>query len=731
MSDAEVDGVMSGWPGVRLLTRLPAWFRVLVVAFAVFVCGVIASRPAGAADDGPPTGDVAVAARAVEAVTQPRTGVSPLTSFPADFRAVTGRAPALVVAPDGTTRAVDPTGGCSGPAGDTEWDFGTACRAHDLGYDLLRYAERKDHPLPPQARKALDLRLAVDMHLQCELNPRGSGARCHAVARLYAAGLEFNSWRQRWGPPGHEPVLAWGFGSAVVVFLIIARLPRRRATTPGPELPGTGSTDGEDRFATFLRLASLGLVVVGQSLLTVLHWSGMNPNWLWLLTWALQTAPLFYFAGGPANLFSWQAVQASGGGYGRYLASRISRLLRPVLAFVLAWLVLPLPLEFLDVPKSRVEVFGRLIAHPLWFLGLYLVAVAATPVMAWLHRRARLATPVALIGLLIVVDALRIGFAWRTGGHLNLVLGALLLQQLGFYFADGTLPRVSRRVLRALALLTAPALLALIAFGGYPRTVMTLPGEPGSNLSPPTICLLVLGLGQVCAVLVVRDRVSAWLAGNRQWNVVDYARRAPMTVYLGYLTALAAVIGVLGLLDAPVAFGWLTTRPRWPGVLVLLLLPVLLVFHRFERTGALIGCHTRETHRSRLAATLGVGYGVLGVLGFVATGFAGTAATLVVLQVDPLQNLIHLLLGWYLLHTARSGTCHGRRPWLLTATACVPPLLALEPTAAMVALHGTTIAVALLAAIPKQDQRDGGEHGQPGEALQHPEPVVGHGVQAG
>ncbi|MBM7813060.1 acyltransferase family protein [Saccharothrix algeriensis] len=720
MSEPGVNSV-SGWPGVRLLTRLPAWFRLLVVTLAVFCCGVVASRPAGASDDRPLTGDVAVAAAAVEAMARPTAGGSPLAGFPADFNAVTGRSPVVVTAPDGTARALDPRGGCSGPAGDTEWDFGVGCRAHDLGYDLLRYAEHKGRPLPPEARKALDARLAADMHGQCDLNPRDSASRCHAVAGLYAAGLEFNSWRQRWGPPGHEPVLAWGFGSAVVVFLILARLPRRREEAPDPAAPAVGP---EDRYAAFLRLASLGLVVVGQSLLTVLHWAGVGADWLWLLTWALQTAPVFYFAGGHANLTRWLEVEAAGGGYGRYLVSRISWLLRPVLAFVLAWLVLPLPLELLDVPKARVETFGRLIAHPLWFLGLYLVAVAATPLMARLHRTARLATPVALLAAMVAVDAVRIALAWRTGGYLNLVLGALLLQQLGFHYADGGLARLPRRVAAALAVATAPVLAALIAFGGYPRTVMAVPGEPGSNLSPPTVCLLVLGLGQVCAVLLLRGRVSAWLAGRRQWRVVDYARSAPMTVYLGYLTALAAVIGLLGLLDAPAAFDWVVARPRWLSVLVLLLLPVLLLFHRFERTAALLPCHARETHRTRLAATLGVGYGVLGVLGFVVTGFAGAAGTLVVLKVDPLQNLIHLLLGWYLLHTARAGTCHGRRPWLLTALACVPPLLVLEPTGAMVALHGATIAVALLAAIPRQDRGRAGGLGQP-------EPVVERGVRAG
>ncbi|GAA0240346.1 phospholipase A2 [Saccharothrix mutabilis subsp. mutabilis] len=724
---------------MRWLLGLPAWFRFVLVALAVFVCGVIASRPAGAANTRPLTGDVATAARAVEAMTAPN-ATTPLSTFPADFNQVTGRSPITVTALDGTSRAIDPSGGCSGPAGDTEWDFGLGCRAHDLGYDLLRYAEHKGQPLGPDARKALDARLSADMHAQCELNPRDNATRCHVVAGLYAAGLEFNSWRQRWGPPGHEPVLAWGFGSAVVVLLLVARLPRRLPhqrphqrphrlphhrprrlphqrphRLPGrrePAPPLEAAT--EDRFSTFLRLASLGLVVVGQSLLTVTQWAGVSANWLWLLTWVLQTVPLFYFAGGHANLAGWLAVQREGGGYGRYLAGRITWLLRPVLAFVLAWLVLPLPLELLDVPKDRVETFGRLIAHPLWFLGLYLVTVAATPVMAWLHRNARLVTPVVLVVLMIMADALRVGFQWRTGGYLNLVLGALFLQQLGFHY--GTV-RLSRRVLSTCALMVVPALLALITFGGYPRTMMAVPGEQASNLSPPTVCLLVLGLGQIAVVLLARDRVSAWLAGRAPWHVVDYARRAPMTVYLGYLTALAAVVALLGLLDAPAAV------PRWLTVLVLLLLPVLLLFHRFERAAAVIACHTRETHRARLAVTLGVGYCVLGVLGFVVTGFAGAAGTLVVFRVDPLQNLIHLLLGWYLLHTARAGTCHGRRPWLLTALACVPPLLVLEPTGAMVVLHGATIAVALLAAVPKQDQGHAPEQRQPREALQHPEPV--------
>jgi hypothetical protein len=724
MGDAPANN-SGGWPGVRLLSHLPAWFRFIVVALAVFVCGVIASRPAGATDDRPMTSDVAAAAKAVDSMVSPRAGHDPLDDFPRDFAQVQGRRPVTLRAPDGQLRAIHPDGDCSGPAGATEWDFDLACKAHDLGYDLLRYAEQKGQPLGPEARKAIDTRLEQDMHAQCRANPRDSETQCHAVAQLYAGGLSFNSWRQRWGPPGHEPVLAWGFGCAAVVFLLLARLPGKRRKELAHEFEPRPAT--QDRYATFLRLSSLALVVLGQSVLTVMHWGGVSANWLWLLTWVLQAIPIFFFAGGHANLLSWQEVQADHGGYGRYLSSRISWLLRPVLGFVLAWLVLPLPLELLDVPKVRVEAFDRLIAYPLWFLGLYLVAVAATPLMAWLHRRLRLGTPLVLTVVMVSVDGVRVIFDWRTGGYLNLMLGALFLQQLGFFYADGSLQRLSHKVLRTLTFLSVPTLLTLITFGGYPRTMMAMPGEAASNLSPPTVCLLVLGLGQICLVTLLRDRASAWLAGRRQWSVVAFARTAPMTVYLGYLTILAAVVGVLGLLDAPDAAAFTVAdwfaRPRWLAVLVLLLLPVLLLFHRFERHASLFpGARwtTAESHRSRLAATLGVAYGALGVLGFVVTGFAGTSATLVVLQVDPLQNLIHLLLGWYLLHTARAGTCHGRLSWLLVALACVPPLLVLVPNELSVTLHVTTIVLALLAAIPKQHPGDQAEHRQPEKALAQP-----------
>jgi hypothetical protein len=668
----------------KLLLRLPAWFRFTVITLAVFVCGVVASRPATGDNGVPPSADVIAAANAVDAFVAPSATHDPYVNLPSDFARETGRDPKTITAPDGTLRVVDAGGGCSGPAGDTEWDFSAACRAHDLGYDLLRYADHKGDPLGQGARKALDDRLTIDLHAQCRLNPRGAEQSCHAVAETYAMGLKFNSWRQRWGPPGHEPVVAWAFGSAVVVFLLLARLHGRRREDTGTanSLPLVLKHAEQDRYATFLRLFSLALLVLGETVATLAHLRGSGTPWLW----ALQAVPLFFFAGGHANLRSWQAHQ---GGFGCWVSSRTSWLLRPVLAFVLLWVVLFAALNLMDV---EVEAYSRLITHPLWFLGVYLLAVAATPAAAWLHRNFRRTAPFVLMLVTLGVEVARTSTDWKTGGYVNLIVGALLMQQIGFFYADGTLTSLSRRTLAALGAVTLPA---LVFFSDYPRSMM------------------VLGVAQVCLALLARGRVTSWLDG-RSWHVVDFARRAPMTVYLAYLAGVGALVGLLGLTQAPI---WL----------VFGLVPLILLFHRFERRLVRLPRLAHESHRTRLATAMGVSFGTLGVLGFVVSGFLGDGV-LVLLPVDPLQNLIHLLLGWYLIHTARTGSCDTRLPWLLTALACVPPMLALDPAPPVVVLHAVAIGLAALGAIPRSRPRTPAATAV--AATPSPDPLVAAGAPA-
>jgi hypothetical protein len=358
-----------------------------------------------------------------------------------------------------------------------------------------------------------------------------------------------------------------------------------------------------------------------------------------------------------------------------------------------------------------VELVGKVIGQPLWFLGVYLVVVALAPAMVRLHRRFRLWVPVALAAAAAAVDTVRLAAGVQQVGYLNLLLVWVLVQQLGFFYADGTLGRLSRRALAGLAAAGLAGLVVLTGTGLYPPSMVGLPGEE-SNMSPPTVCIVALAVWQLGLVMLVRARVSAWLARRGPWTAVIAVGSMAMTLYLWHLTAMAALYGLVLAVDGPLpdpgTGAWWATRPLWLALLAAVLAPMALALSRFERPGrrANSTAQTPETTAGRLAAVLGVGLVTLGLLGFVASGFTPLldpdGSPLLVLRVDPLQNLVHLVVGAALLGAARAGAADRPRPWLLAAAGSALPLAlpAAEPVG--VVLHLAVAALALTVAATRR-----------------------------
>lgn len=162
-------------------------------------------------------------------------GSDPTTSVPSDFLRRMGYRP-LVEELGGTDELVNPRGGCSSPFGSTRFGFDLACKHHDLGYDVLRYAARSGQPLGPSARQAIDRRFGTDLAARCEQIADGVpnlgrrlvvGTECQASALVYLGAVDTNSWRQGWGTPGSESGAPWvaaggmGLVAAVVASLVL------------------------------------------------------------------------------------------------------------------------------------------------------------------------------------------------------------------------------------------------------------------------------------------------------------------------------------------------------------------------------------------------------------------------------------------------------------------------------------------------------------------------------
>jgi fucose 4-O-acetylase-like acetyltransferase len=419
-----------------------------------------------------------------------------------------------------------------------------------------------------------------------------------------------------------------------------------------------------DRFADLLRVASIVVVVAGHWLMAVVGWRGgrveggnaiaLVPG-LWLATWLLQVMPLFFFVGGLANLVS----ARRGGGWAGFVAGRAGRLLRPTVAFLAVWTVAAAVLGAAGVPEAALRPATRLVVQPLWFLGLYLLVVALAPAMLRLHRRFGPAVAVWL-----AVAAATADVAGRVAdlpgldrlGDLNFLLVWLFAHQLGFLYADGTLPGWPRRAPLAMAAGGLAALTVLTASGAWPRSMVGLPGDPVSNMNPPSLCIVALTIWLVGLAMLVRDPVTRWLHRPRPWALVVTAGSSLMTLFLWHLTALVLAVLVLhplGLTQPPPGTPtWWAVRPLWLLVPAAILASLVALFARLERPRPARSTAACPALPGRWRAVAGIVAVILGLLGVAVAGIwplPGPTGNLAGLPVNPAASLLSLGVGVFLL----------------------------------------------------------------------------------
>jgi hypothetical protein len=417
-----------------------------------------------------------------------------------------------------------------------------------------------------------------------------------------------------------------------------------------------------DRYVDLLRVASLGVVVAGHWLMAVPvtgpDGSTRVTNVLTLVprlqpaTWLLQVMPVFFLVGGFGHATALASIRRRGGGYADFVRSRTARLLRPTAAFLAVWLALAIVLASAGQDRGLIRVALRTVVQPLWFIAVYLGLVALAPVMWRLHRRFGVRVPAALLIAAIGVDVLR--FA----GHpriavLNLLVVWAGVHQLGFLYADGTLQRGGRRLALLLAGGGLGAVLALTTVGPYPVSMVGVPGEAVSSMSPPTVALAAHAVWLIGLVLLIREPATRLLGRARVWRAVVAANGLAMTAFLWHLTAAFLVlVACRGLsAGAPGSGGWWATRPLWLGAAALVTAVLVLIFRRFDTPRPTV---IAQGTAARAAA--GATMCTLGVLGVSTVGFggllAGRTATLLVIPVTAPISLALLALGASLLRAA-------------------------------------------------------------------------------
>jgi fucose 4-O-acetylase-like acetyltransferase len=322
---------------------------------------------------------------------------------------------------------------------------------------------------------------------------------------------------------------------------------------PTPQELAAATPAGRDRALDVIRITSLIAVVAGHTIMAistirggVLIWDNLLTTSVAFqaLTWVFQIMPLFFFAGGAACLTSWQP----GANWGSWLMTRCTRLFRPVFYYLGFWAAALYLLHPL-VPQHVYDPIAGVSTQALWFLGAYVLVLAAMPGLYRITSAARLAAGVITVYAgIAVIDAARLHWhALSPLGYLNLAVW-LIPAMFGVAYR--------RHLLTArVALTTAAGIfainLALAWWGPYQVSMVGTGDHHLSNTIPPSLLLAGHAIVLSLVAIAAAPAIGRWARRPRVWWWTALGNSGAMTLYLWHIPALLGIHLLFDELGAP------------------------------------------------------------------------------------------------------------------------------------------------------------------------------------
>jgi peptidoglycan/LPS O-acetylase OafA/YrhL len=351
-----------------------------------------------------------------------------------------------------------------------------------------------------------------------------------------------------------------------------------------------------NRYVDFLRAVSILMVVSGHWLVAAPWMTDgnfvpgdlleMRPNTQWL-TWVFQVMPIFFIVGGYANAVSLESASRKGVGYAGWLATRLHRLVTPLLALIIGWAILAACLYLFGASGDTTKLTSRAALIPIWFLAIYLAVVMLAPLTYKAWQRWGFVSLFVFVAIGSLVDYLFFAAGMKWLGWTQYFWVWLSVHHLGYAWRDGRLGSPAR--LLGFSALGFVALWILIYKGPYPFAMVGSPDEGLSNTLPPKITLFALGVFQFGLLLAIEAPMRRFLSGVKIWAATVLINSMIMTLYLWHITVMIVVVSISYLLGGfgmglePGTQEWWLTRPVWLALLYTLLLPLTLALSVFER----------------------------------------------------------------------------------------------------------------------------------------------------
>ncbi|MGE2716944.1 acyltransferase family protein [Mycolicibacterium litorale] len=322
---------------------------------------------------------------------------------------------------------------------------------------------------------------------------------------------------------------------------------------PTPSAVAADTPATRDRAIDVIRIGALLGVVVGHTVMAtstlrddVFVWGNLltaSPV-LQAMTWIFQIMPLFFFAGVAACVESWRP----GASWGGWLLRRCTRLYRPVFAYLAFWAVTLTALR-LVLPEHVYEPIAGVSIQLLWFLGAYVLVLAAVPMLARITTAVHAATAVAGVYLFVAfVDTVRLNADGLAAlGYLNTVVW-LVPGVFGVAYRRGLLSG------RAAALIGTAMLavnLALLWLGPYELSLVGIESQQVKNMTPPSLLLAGHAIMMCAFAIAAAPAIARWARRPRVWWLTAIGNSGAMTLYLWHMPALLAMHVAFAYLGLP------------------------------------------------------------------------------------------------------------------------------------------------------------------------------------
>ncbi|WP_237572176.1 acyltransferase family protein [Mycolicibacterium lacusdiani] len=307
-----------------------------------------------------------------------------------------------------------------------------------------------------------------------------------------------------------------------------------------------------DRAIDVIRIVALVGVVAGHTVMAtsaivdgVFIWDNLLTTSIVFqaLTWIFQIMPLFFFAGVAASVESYGSNC-----WGGWLLKRCTRLYRPVFYYLAFWTVALVVLRHV-LPEHVYEPVAGVSIQLLWFLGAYVLVLAAMPLLTRITTGAWLAVAIAAAyGLVAVVDLLRVaGHVGVALGYVNLVAW-VIPGMLGVAYRRGLLGTNRAFTLGVCAFVVNVGLLWL---GPWELSLVGIETQELKNMSPPSLLMAGHSIMLCAFAIALAPAIDRWARRPRVWQLAVIGNTGAMTLYLWHMPVLLAVHLVFDYLGLP------------------------------------------------------------------------------------------------------------------------------------------------------------------------------------